>query len=198
MKCSRCGRDLRDCDSCRAVIGLMCGECVPRGESIDFQIRRAADSEDEQFVLGFLEDLFGETEFIEFEGWYRAGDMEKLLAEGEDGERVGFALYCYEEDGTLMTLLTVNVHEKFMRRGVATALLREIVSIASQSGVERIRVPISNDDLLSYVFYHRRGFRLSGLDVELCLRRHGREEEGFWQLPLRDEFYLFRDLNRTK
>ncbi len=38
------------------------------------------------------------------------------------------------------------------------------------------------------------GFRLSGIDVELCVVRHGSELEGFWKLPLRDEFYLFRDL----
>jgi hypothetical protein len=55
-------------------------------------------------------------------------------------------------------------------------------------------VPISNDDLLSYVFYHRRGFRLSGIDLGLCVNRHGSELEGFWRLPLRDELYLARDL----
>jgi hypothetical protein len=157
-------------------------------------VRRVEGSEDERFVLDFLEGLFGETEFIEFGRWYRVKEMDKLIAEGENGTKLGFAVYCHEEDGTLMTLLTINIDQRFMRRGVATALVEEIEKIGIESGARRIRVPISNDDLVSYVFYHRRGFRLSGLDLGLCVKRHGKEETGFWELPLRDEFYLSRDI----
>jgi len=56
--------------------------------------------------------------------------------------------------------------------------------------VSRIRVPVSNDDLMSYVLWHRQDFRLSGLDIGLCVKRHGKEETGFWNMPLRDELYL--------
>jgi N-acetylglutamate synthase-like GNAT family acetyltransferase len=108
---------------------------------------------------------------------------------------IGLAVYALESgEPSLMTLLTINVHRSYLRRGVASALLDKVVAIATEAGVSRIRVPISNDDLLSYVFYHQRGFRLSGIDVELCVQRHGSELEGFWRLPVRDEFYLFRDL----
>jgi GNAT superfamily N-acetyltransferase len=193
VRCSVCGKDLKDSRSCSTLIGLACDRCLPRGDLVSFLVRPAKGPADEAFVLEFLEGLFGETEFIEFGRWYRVEEMEKLIAEGEHGTRFGFAVYCPEEDGMVMTLLTINVHERYMRRGVASALLDELEKIAVESGVARIRVPISNDDLLSYVFYHRKGFRLSGLDLGLCVKRHGKEESGFWKLPLRDEFYLSRD-----
>lgn len=193
MRCIVCGRKV-DSQDFSTVLGPTCENCVPRGEAIPFQIRHATSSEDNQFVLQFLDDLFGETEFIEFGKWYRVEDMTKLVAVGKDGEYVGFAVYL-AEDKDLMTLLTINVARDFLRRGIASALLEEVKRVARESGLKEIRVPISNDDLASYIFYHRRGFRLYGIDVDLCTKRHGGEEEGFWKLPLRDELYLIHPLS---
>jgi|GEM_PF-1727772 len=195
MRCTICGKEAADESILSLLIGVACRECIPRGKETTFQIRSATEPEDGRFVLEFLDNLFGETEFIEFGRWYRVDDMDKLVAVAEKGQYVGFAVYVRERDEpNLMTLLTINVDESFLRRGVASALLAEVRKIAIHSGVKRIRVPISNDDLLSYVFYHRRGFTLSGVDLGLCMKRHGKEMEGFWKLPLRDEFYLSYEL----
>ena len=195
MECIVCGASVGENDELSLLIGWACESCVPRGVQVPFQVRRATGPEDRGFVSRFLDELFGETEFIEFGRWYVVNEMEQLVAVAGQGTHIGFAVYAVEpEQSSLMTLLTVNVHRSYLRRGVASALLDEVVDTAIEVGVSRIRVPISNDDLLSYVFYHQRGFRLSGIDVELCVRRHGSELEGFWKLPLRDEFYLFRDL----
>lgn len=195
MECIICGKEATEDRNPSLVIGLACEGCIPRGKEIPFQIRSAKKPEDRQFVLRFLDDLFGETEFIEFGQWYYVKDMEQIVAVTEKGEYIGFAVYTIEhEDPTLMTLLIINVDGSFLRRGVASALLNEIEGRAIKTGVCKIRVPISNDDLVSYVFYHRRGFRLSGIDVDLCVKRHGSELHGFWKLPLKDELYLTRNL----
>ncbi|MBU7010931.1 MAG: GNAT family N-acetyltransferase [Theionarchaea archaeon] len=191
MKCITCGKKATKSENLLLVIGLACEECVPRGKDVSFQILPAKNPKDLQFVLHFLEDLFGETKFIEFGRCYDIREMEQLVAIDEKGRYIGLAVYTIEqEDPALMTLLTVNVDESFFRRGVASALLKEVKRIAIRRKISKIRVPISNDDLISYVFYHRRGFRLSGIDINLCVKSHGDELEGLWKLPLRDELYL--------
>ena len=195
MDCIVCGKKVTKDKKHSLVIGLTCEGCVPRGKNVPFQVRSAKESEDCQFVVRFLNDLFGETEFIEFGKWYHVQEMEQLVAITEKGEYIGLAVYTTEpEDATLMTLLTVNTDEFFFRQGVASALLKQVKKNATQIGVSKIRVPISNDDLVSYVFYHRHGFRLSGIDIDLCVKRHGSEVEGFWGLPCKDEFYLVCNL----
>jgi ribosomal protein S18 acetylase RimI-like enzyme len=191
MHCIICDKEVAEAKEMRMVIGLACETCVPRGQAVSFQVRPAQQAEDHQFVLDFLDRLFGETEFIEFGRWYYVQEMAQLVAVTEQGHYVGFAAYMLEpEEPSLMTLLSINVDEAFFRRGVASALWEQVRQIAGQAGVTRIRVPISNDDLASYVFYHRCGFRLYEIDLNLPVMRHGGEEEGFWGLPIKDEFYL--------
>lgn len=195
MECIVCGKQVTEDKNPRLVVGLACEGCVPRGKDVPFQVRLAKESEDHRFVLRFLNDLLGETTFIEFGQWYDVQEMEQLVAITEEGEYIGLAVYAIEpEDPTVMTLLTVNVDEAFFRQGVASALLEQVKKHALQAGVAKVRVPISNDDLVSYVFYHRCGFRLSGVDLDLPVKRHGGEVEGFWRLPLKDEFYLVCNL----
>ena len=199
MKCIVCGKEATGDKNLHLVIGLACEGCVPRGEAISFQVRSAKKPEEQQFVLNFLDNLYNETEFIEFGRWYHVQEMEQLVAVNEKGEYIGLAVYTIEpEDQMLMTLLTINVDESFFRRGVASALLEQVKSRAIQAGVSRIRVPISNDDLLSYVFFHRRGFRLSGIDINLPVKRHGGEIGGFWKLPMKDELYLACNLKDSQ
>ena len=191
MECIRCGKEPENGEPQHLVIGPACLECVPRGLKTDFKIRPAETKEDRQYVLDFLDNLFGETEFIEFSKWYNVHEMQQAVAATGEGQRIGLTVFAIEpEDPTLMTLLTVNVDEAFTRRGVGTALVQWVKEYAARKNVLRIRVPISNDDLVSYVFWHRQGFRLSGLDIGLAVKRHGSEETGFWNMPCRDELYL--------
>ncbi len=191
MECIRCGKEPADSESWHLVIGSACTECVPRGIITDFEIHLAQTEKDRQYVLDYLDKLFGEMEFIEFGKWYNVREMQQVVAVTGEGQRIGLAVFATEqEDPALMTLLTVNVDEAFTRRGVGSALTQWVKKYAAEINVSRIRVPISNDDLVSYVFWHQQGFRLSGLDIGLCIKRHGKEEPGFWNMPLRDELYL--------
>lgn len=214
MECIVCGREVEAKAKAKAnvkpeakakapenahlVIGVSCEKCVPRGKKVPFTIRLAQNPEDRQFVFHLLHELFGETEFMEFGQWYTVEEMVQLVAVTEDSH-IGLAIYSIEEnDPAVMTLLTINVDEPFLRQGVASALLHQVKKEAFQSGVSTIRVPFSNDDLVSYVFYHKHGFRLSGIDIGLCARIHGGEVEGLWNLPIRDELYLSYELKDGK
>lgn len=191
MECIKCGKELSSDEPKVLVIGSACRECVPRGIMTKFEIRLVQTQDDRQYVLNFLDNLFGETEFIEFGKWYNVQDMQQAIAVTGEDQRIGLAVFAIEqEDPAVMTLLTINVDKAFTRRGVGTALAQWVKKYAAETNVSRIRVPISNDDLVSYVFWHRQDFRLSGLDIGLCVKRHGKEEGGFWNLPCRDELYL--------
>ncbi len=191
MECIGCKKDLSNGEPRFLVIGPACPECVPRGTMTDFDIRLAQTEDDRQYVLYFLDSLFGETEFIEFGKWYNVRDMQQAVAVTGEDQKIGLAVFATEPaDPALMTLLTVNVDQTYTRRGVGTALTQWVKRHAAETNVSRIRVPISNDDLVSYVFWHRQGFRLSGLDIGLCVKRHGKEVAGFWDMPCRDELYL--------
>ena len=191
MECIRCGKRLSNGKSGFTVIGLSCQECVPRGILTDYKIHLAKTEEDRQYVINFLNNLFGETEFIEFGKWYSVRDMQQAVAITDKGQRIGLTVFTIEQENpALMTLLTINVDKAFTRRGVGTALMQWVKEYAAEANVARIRVPVSNDDLVSYVFWHRQGFRLSGLDIGLCVKRHGIEVTGFWNMPCRDELYL--------
>ncbi|UCC16007.1 MAG: GNAT family N-acetyltransferase [Dehalococcoidales bacterium] len=187
MECIRCRKESLNGESRFLVIGSACQECVPRGKTTNFEIRLAQTEDDRQYVLDFLDRLFGETEFIEFDKWYNVCDMHQVVAVTGENQKIGLAVFTIEkEDHSLMTLLTVNVDPKFTRRGVGTALTQWVKKYAAEIDVLRIRVPISNDDLVSYVFWHRQDFRLIGLDIGLCVKRHGQEVTGFWSIPCRD------------
>jgi hypothetical protein len=116
MECIVCGKKVTEDKNPRLVIGLACEGCVPRGKDVPFQVRLAKEPEDQRFVLRFLDNLFGETDFIEFGRWYHIQEMDQLVAVTERGEYIGLAVYTIEsEDPTLMTLLTINVDESFFR-----------------------------------------------------------------------------------
>jgi len=156
-------------------------------QELKFDIKEISEKDEREFVINMLKDIFGEIEFFEFNKWYNAGELDGFIGVVEK-EYVGFALYKIEDN--FMTLLTINVKENYRRMGIGSALLDKVKEVAKKNGLRFIRVPVSNDDLISYVFYLKNGFKLYDVDIGLCERRHGKELKGFFGLPLRDEFYL--------
>jgi hypothetical protein len=56
-------------------------ESVPRGIITNFEIHLAQTEDDRQYVLDFLDNLFGEAKFIEWGKWYDESwvDMNTLV-----------------------------------------------------------------------------------------------------------------------
>lgn len=156
-------------------------------EPIDYAIKDAGSSEEKKQIEKLCLDTYGELDFSERGRWYDVRKMNNVIAI-KDKDVLGFASWMKERKE--LFLLVILVKPNYFRRGIATALLNKIKEIAGDLKVQNIIVPVSNDDLLSYVFYQMNGFRISGIDIGLPEKRHGKEKTGFWGLPCRDEFYL--------
>ena len=156
-------------------------------EPIDYVIKKAGSFKEKKQIEKLCFDTYGELDFIERGKWYDVRKMNNVIAL-KDKEVLGFASWTKEKKE--LFLLVILVKPNYFRRGIATALLNKIKEIAKNLKVQNIIAPFSNDDLVSYVFYQMNGFRISGIDIGLPEKRHGKEETGFWGLPCRDEFYL--------
>ena len=83
------------------------------------------------------------------DGWYAV----------EDDEIVGLITYRVSDDG--MEILSLDsLHEQ---HGVGTALLNMAISYARNSGISKITLITTNDNLPALRFYQKRGFDMSRL-----------------------------------
>ena len=156
-------------------------------EPVDYVTKDADSLEEKKQIEKLCLDTYEELDFIERGKWYDIRKMNNVIALKDKGI-LGFASWTKEKKE--LFLLVILVKPDYQRRGIATALLNKIKEIASNLKVQNIIVPISNDDLTSYVFYQMNGFKISGIDIGLPEKRHGKEKMGFWGLTCRDEFYL--------
>lgn len=170
----------------KLFIGWIHPHCLET-KKVNFTIKEADSPKEMKQVEKLCLDTYGELDFIEMGKWYDVRKMKNLVAI-KNKKVLGFA--SWKKEGKRLFLLMILVKPEYIRTGVATVLLNKIKALAKKLKVKSILVPISNDDLVSYVFYQKSGFRLSGLDLRLPEKRHGEEKEGFWGLPCRDEFYL--------
>jgi len=183
MNCPVCKKSIR---KGKLFIGYIHPRCL-QSKRTNFTVKEAGTPAEMRQIEKLCLGTYGELDFIEMGRWYDVRKMKNVVAV-KDRRVLGFASWKKEEDR--LFLLVILTEPEYFRVGIATALLNKIKSIAQNLKVKSIIVPISNDDLISYVFYQKNGFRLSGIDLRLPEKRHGREKKGFWDLPCRDEFYL--------
>ena len=154
---------------------------------LNYLIKEAALPEEKKQIVKLYMDSYGEVDFLEEDTWYDVRKMNHLIAV-DKGKLLGCATWEKQKDK--LFLLAILTMPEYFRRGVATKLLNSIKIMAKEAKWPKIFVPVSNDDLVSYAFYLKNGFKLTGVDISLPEKRHGKEEAGFWGLPCRDEFYL--------
>lgn len=183
LTCPVCKKPLK---KGRLLISYLHPSCF-QTKKIDFIIKEADSPQELKRIEKLCLDTYGELDFVEKGKWYDVRKMNNLVAI-KNKKVIGFASW-KKEDNRLF-LLAILVEPEYFRSKIGTALLGRIKEMAKKIKIKSILVPISNDDLVSYVFYHVNDFRLSGIELGLPEKRHGKEEKGFWGLPCRDEFYL--------
>ena len=109
-------------------------------------------------------------------------------------ERVGLVTYRVEKQEC--EIITLNSFAE--REGVATELLQAAEKAALKSGCNRLWVITTNDNLDALRFYQRRGFRITKVHIE-ALKQSRRlkpeiPETGLYEIPMRDEIELEKDL----
>ena len=83
-----------------------------------------------------------------------------LVAEAE-GEIAGFLLA--EHAGRRAHLITLDVLERYRRRGIGTALLRAMEEKLAAGGVEHIELETATDNDAAVAFWHKHGYRTLGV-----------------------------------
>lgn len=82
-----------------------------------------------------------------------------LIARGDDGTAIGFALSRWVLDEE--ELLMIGVAPEQQRRNIATTLLEEVIDLARQAGRYRIFLEVRENNK-AQLFYHKSGFEEIG------------------------------------
>jgi ribosomal protein S18 acetylase RimI-like enzyme len=153
------------------------------GELVQWQVCPATEQQYarlEELALRF----WGETQVECFGRAYDVLNLPALVALA--GEEVaGFLSYSVEDDR--MNLVMLNVVPEHQGRGLAKALLGAAVAKAQKLGLNNLVVATSNGDLPALDFYQRAGFVITDVVPGLLVEHHGRVEDGFAGIPVRDE-----------
>jgi len=96
----------------------------------------------------------------EFRNYLRFPGAECVIAE-ENGIAAGFCLTAYQQARGY--IITIDVLEKFRRRGVGTALLLEVERRLAAHGVKEIGLETATDNESAIAFWQRHGYRTRGV-----------------------------------
>ncbi len=93
--------------------------------------------------------------------WFlRLPGAECLVAEAE-GRIAGFLLA--EHAGGRAHLITIDVLERYRRRGIGTALLQAIEQKLAARGVRHVELETATDNQAAVAFWHKHGYRTVGV-----------------------------------
>ena len=96
----------------------------------------------------------------EFRNYLRFPGAECVIAE-ENGKLAGFCLTAHQQARGY--IITIDVLEKFRRRGVGTALLAEVERRLAAHGVEEIGLETATDNDSAIAFWQRHGYRIEAV-----------------------------------
>jgi GNAT superfamily N-acetyltransferase len=110
-------------------------------------------------------------------------------------KRVGLVTYRVEKQEC--EIITLNSFAE--REGVATGLLQAAEKAALKSGCTRLWVITTNDNLDALRFYQKRGFRITKVHTDALKEWRKLKPEipetGLYEIPMRDEIELEKDLH---
>ena len=124
---------------------------------------RSAAAPDREWIVSTLSQRWGSTTIVTRDRLRDAAALEALIAVDTSiatPERVG--LLTYQVDGDGVEVVTIDALRR--RSGIGTALLARVIQVAEGSGVARVWLITTNDNLRAIRFYQRRGFRITAVD----------------------------------
>lgn len=82
--------------------------------------------------------------------------LSQLIATADDGAIVGTVTVKFHDD--IIEFVRLFVHHKFRRRGIATLLVRHIITIAKSQNIESITCHVHKRNADAFPFYEKMGF----------------------------------------
>jgi ribosomal protein S18 acetylase RimI-like enzyme len=121
-----------------------------------------------------------------------------IAREGDDDNdaaAAGLALVIPDGDGTEAELKSVAVREDRQGRGIARAMLAEVIDRQRRAGVRRMTVATGTSSLGPLALYQKLGFRLLRVDRDFFSPERGYPDE-IWEngIRLRDMVWLDLEL----
>ncbi len=161
---------------------------------------RALKPEDRNWVADFLDSHWMSTKIVS-RGQIHYGHLLPGFAafpgnsEEEadpNAKAIGLLTYRLEEDRPQVEVITINSQE--CNKGVGTALIETLRTVAIENGIKRIWVITTNDNLNALRFYQKRGFRLAALYPNAISESRKLKPQipiiGEHNIPLTDELEL--------
>jgi N-acetylglutamate synthase-like GNAT family acetyltransferase len=187
LRCSRCGKFV---DWEHARLQIVCN-CRNQLELPPVLVRQAVPPDRERIQELFISD-FGHLTIVAFDEVMHADREEALVAEMKDDVAGALA---YRRFGDALHVVALATDPMWQRSGVGGYLLAEAELLARRDGFPRVVTTTSNDNLPSFYFFQRHGFRL----VEVVPDAFAQHLEianthGFAGIPVRDELRLEKRL----
>lgn len=150
---------------------------------------RKINSSDLEWIRNLFINNWG-SDFIVSRGKIQKPEnLEGIIAE-ENGEKVGLATV--DIDNNEMELVTIDSLKP--GKGIGTALVGEIVSLAKEKKVKRLWLITTNDNLNALKFYQQNSFRLVRIYQDAIAESRKLKpqipEKGENGIPIRDEIEL--------
>ena len=189
LRCSRCGKfvDWED-----ARLQIVCG-CRPHVELPPVNVREAIDGDHRGIASLFLRD-FGSARVAVLGVEFQDGSVPAFVADME-GDLAG--ALAYRVHGDTLHIVALATDPEWQRSGVGARLVDHAESEARRSGLSRVSMATTNDNLPALYFYQRRGYRLTEVITDAIRAADGQAAlTGFAGIPMRDEFHLMKTLER--
>jgi ribosomal protein S18 acetylase RimI-like enzyme len=154
---------------------------------------RALRDDERSWMRKIVRERWGDELIVGRGRAYQVGELPALVALDGD-ERVG--LLTYRVDRAVAEIVTLDAFREGV--GVGRALIQSVVGEAESAGAIRLLVMTTNDNVDALRFYQRAGFRLAklraGVVDEARRRKPSIPEVGHYEIPVRDELDLIRNL----
>ncbi len=150
---------------------------------------RLLTHKDRDWAIKVLLENWASTIIVTRGSSYEAENLPGFVAE-IDGKRFGLLTYNIKNEE--IEIVTMNAIEE--RKGIGTALLDEIESLAKQKNCKRLWLITTNDNVDALRFYQKRGYEIK------AVHPHAIEESrkikpqipliGNYGIPIRDEIEM--------
>lgn len=117
-------------------------------------IRPLTDA-DRPLVRQWTAEDFGDDTVVSRGALHHPDQLPGLIAE-RHGEPVGLLTYRFDSDSCQV----VTIHSRVRRQGIGGALMRAVIDLALQSGINRVWLVTTNDNTPALRFYESREFRV--------------------------------------
>lgn len=168
-------------------------ETRPRRPQVSWLIRPAGPA-DQSAILKLWKHFWSDDGMDCFDRDYRAVKIPHLLAcQGE--QIVGLLGYAVEREWDAINIVVLNVLPSHQGRGGARGLIAALEKEACRTGIGRLIVATSNDNVAALYFYQRLGFQITGIEVGAIEPDEDDEHlVGVGGIPVRDEIRLEKRL----